>query len=79
MRIGGNIEDVEILTEYEDVPGAVLYMHNGRWLDNSRNKMPMQKAKDLVSYYETRGYTVRIEDEDGNEVYRSEQWEDMDE
>lgn len=73
-RVGGDPEFIEDLSEYEDVPGhhVETINHFGRRGDfwTTRN------LKELAEAYEDMWYLLKIEDEDGREVYRSEGYMD---
>lgn len=62
-RIGGNMEDIEVLTEYEEVPSYTIEVktHYGSY----RNyEIEQSKANDLIRYYEDMWDYVRITDGD---------------
>ena len=68
-RIGGNMEDIDVLTEYSDVPGyyITVYTHYGR-------KNQFSTTRDInrvIAVYEDTWNYVVVEDEDHNEIYRT--------
>lgn len=64
IRIGGDIEDIEMLTEYEDVPGCTLEVrtHYGSYKNYEVEK---SRVNDLITYYEDQWDYVRVSDENG--------------
>ena len=63
-RIGGNMEDIEVLIEYEDVPSCIFEVktHYGTY----RNfEVEQRKVNDLINYYEDQWDYVRVSDENG--------------
>ena len=65
VRIGGEFDDIEVITEYEEVPSYLLEIktHYGSY----RNyEIEQSKANELINYYEDMWDYVRITD--GDEV-----------
>lgn len=69
VRIGGNYDEIEILTEYEDVPGFhVSYLHKGfSWGKPYEADLPEKLDKILWRFPQSQ-YYLKITDEDGNVV-----------
>lgn len=68
-RIGGNMEDIEVLTEYDDVPGYTIthYTRHG-------GITTFETANDYHPYievYEDMWDYIKVEDEDGNLIYET--------
>ena len=71
IRVGGNQEDWQTLTEYEIVPGCeiTVYFHYGHHISFT---IPMDQYEKVVARYEDMWHYVIVKDEDGNEIYRTE-------
>lgn len=68
-RIGGDPENIELLLEYDDVPGYIVTRY-----DIFGNKYSFETTKDtssLIDYYENNEYYLIIEDEEHNELYKT--------
>lgn len=68
-RIGGVLDDVEVLTEYQEVPGYFITRY-----DMFGNKYSFQTARDPnaeIEFYENNNYYLIIENEDHEEIYRT--------
>lgn len=69
-RIGGNKDDWEDLSEYRDVPG--YYITHWTHYGGKYNFTTTEDINSVISLYEdTWGYVI-VEDENRNEIYRSE-------
>ena len=70
VRIGGNQDDIEILTEYEEVPGChvTVYLHYG---GTTGFDVPLDQLKLIAENYEGMWHYIEAVDEFGNIVYRS--------
>lgn len=75
LRIGGRSEDIEMLTEYTDVPGyyVTVYTHYGR-------KNQFSTTRDInrvIKAYEDMWDYVIVEDDNHKEIYRTVGMEDF--
>ena len=68
-RIGGDFDNVEILTEYEDVPGHFITRYD--LFGNTYVFETPRNVNELIEYYENNAYYLIIEDENHNEIYRT--------
>lgn len=69
VRIGGDPNNIELLLEYEDVPGHHIIRYdifgNNYTFDTTKDIQP------LIDCYENNDYYVIVEDEEHNEIYRT--------
>ena len=77
LRRSGDFENIEELSEYEEVPGyeITVYYHYG--YHNSFMIPNTVDINEIISNYEDMWHYVIVEDEDGNEIYRSKGVENM--
>ena len=70
IRVGGYPDDVEFLSEYEDVPGFhVAYLHKGfSWTTPYESDFP-ESLNDILWRFPESQYYLKITDEDGNVTY----------
>lgn len=70
VRVGGTMDDIEFLTEYEDVPSChvKVYLRYGgiREFD-----IPLSELKDVAENYEDEWHYIEAIDEYGNLAYQS--------
>lgn len=69
VHIGGDSENIELLTEYGDIPGYYItyYSMFGSQYTTSTTK----NINDIIRLYEDGGNYVIVEDEQHNEIYRT--------
>ena len=69
QRIGGNIDNIEILDEWEDVPGYKVerWSHYGSY----HSFMTDEDPKSVADHYENMWDYVRIYDENDNLIYET--------
>lgn len=69
-RIGGDTNDIEMLIEYEEVPGC-LFEYKSYWGTYHSFSVALAKAKENIKHYEDIGEYVRITDDDGVVIYET--------
>ena len=70
VHIGGNQDDIEILTEYEEVPGChiTVYLHYGGTTDFN---IAIDKLDTIIENYEGMWHYIEAIDEGGKLLYQS--------
>lgn len=70
IRIGGVKDDIEVLTEYKEVPGCHIkvFLHYGGVTEFD---IPMSELKKIIYNYEGMWHYIIAKDENGKEVYRT--------
>ena len=68
-RIGGDLDNIEILTEYEEVPSHFITRYD--MFGNVYSFETPRDINELIEYYEDNAYYLIIEDENHNEIYRT--------
>jgi len=68
-RIGGDLDNIEILTEYEEVPSHFITRYD--MFGNTYTFETARNVNGLIEYYESNNYYLIVEDEDHNEIYRT--------
>ena len=63
-RIGGNMDDIEVLAEYDEVPGCQFEVktHYGSY---HSFEVEQSKVNNLINYYEDMWDYVRVSDDNG--------------
>ena len=67
-RIGGNLDDIEMLQEYEDVPGYFVTRYD---IFGNSYTFETDNPNRLIEYYENNDYYLIVEDDEHNEIYRT--------
>lgn len=68
-RIGGDLDDIEMLQEYEDVPGYHITRYD--IFGNNYTFETVENPNRLIEYYENNDYYLIVEDDGHNEIYRT--------
>ena len=77
IRIGGDENEIEVLSEYEDVPSYWVEMvtHYG---GKRVFEIEQSKANEMIEFYEGQWDYLRITDDDGNEIYKTKGYDRFD-
>ena len=70
VRVGGTMDDIEFLTEYEDVPGChiTVYLHYG---GTTGFDISIDKLDTIIENYEGMWHYIEAVDEEGKLLYQS--------
>lgn len=75
VRIGGELDNIEILTEYEEVPSYVIEIKT-RYGTYQSYEIRQSRINNMIEYYESVGSYVRVSDDKGV-IYETEGYEEF--